>query len=132
MGITVALLLQAALGGALMIILALTLIGGAVVLAALLGGALVGDRSTKAEATDPILPPGTILGASGLGMAAIGAFYSFALSLVGIALGMLAYYRGAQVLGVMACVLSFAAIFVAFYTGAAENPEQFSLWGNGR
>lgn len=126
------LLLQAALGGALTIILALALIGGAVLLAAMLGGTLVGDESAKAEATDPILPPGTILGASGLSMAAIGAFYSFTFTFLGMMLGALAYYRGARAWGLVVVVLSFVGVFVAFYSGAAENAEQFTLWGNGR
>lgn len=105
-------------------ILFLVVVAGVVVIAAISGGAL-SDRGDEVS-TGPILPPGTLLVASGLGFALLGAFYSISLTFVGIMLGMMAYYRGARLLGVVVSALSFAAIFVGYYVGSG-GPYQFSL-----
>ena len=124
MRLAVALLLQGALGGAFLVVLALVLIAAVVVIAAVSGGTLGGgDRGQEAA---PIIPPGTILAASGLGLAALGGFYASAgLNFVGIIAGAIAYYRGARVLGVAATVLSFVTIFVGYYLGSGAS--QFNL-----
>ena len=118
-------LLQAALGGAFLLILFLILVAGVVVIAAISGGAL-SDRDSQVSSV-PIVPPGTVLAASGLGLAVLGALYSLSLAFVGIILGMMAYYRGARVLGGVATVLSFVAIFVGVYLGIATGPSPFSI-----
>ena len=124
MGITIA-LLQAALGGALLVVLFFVLVAVVVVMATVYGGAL-GSGEGKQEAA-PIIPPGTILAASGLGMVVLGVLHSFSLLLVGIILGGLAYYRGARVLGLVVSVLAFVRIFAGYYLGSAHNPNQFSF-----
>lgn len=117
-------LLQGALGGVLLLILFFVVIAGVVVIAAISGGAL-SDREGE-DSTGPIIPPGTVLAASALGFALLGALYSLSLTFVGIMLGMMAYYRGARLLGGAVSALSFAAIFVGYYLGSG-GPHQFSL-----
>jgi hypothetical protein len=117
-------LLQGALGGAFLLILFFVLIAGVVIIAAISGGAL-SNREGEVS-TGPIVPPGTVLAASGLGFAALGALYSLSLTFVGIILGMMAYYRGARLLGGLVSILSFAAIFIGYYLGSG-GPYQFSL-----
>jgi hypothetical protein len=122
--IAAALLLQGALGGALVVVLVLVLIVTVLVVAAAFGGAL-GSRSGE-EATQSILPPGTILAAVGLGFAALGAFYaSTGFNFLGILSGAIAYYRGARIFGIVVSVLSLATIFVGYYFGSGAN--QFDL-----
>jgi hypothetical protein len=120
-GITVALLLQGALGGALLVIVVLVLLMAVVVAAAIFGGALEdegGAGGGSAQSTQSIIPPGTILATMGLGLAILGAFYGSAgINFLGIFSGAMAYYRGARVLGVVASVLSFATIFIGYYLG---------------
>ena len=124
MRIVATLLLQGALGGALVVVLALALTLAVVVAAAVFGGA-IGDRSGE-EAAQTIAPPGTILAATRLGLAVLGAFFgSTGFNFVGIAVGAVAYYRGARLLGGAACVLSFATIFIGYYFGTGA--YQFDL-----
>ena len=114
---SVALLLQGALGGAFLVILVLILVAAVVLLAAVFGGTLGGD-SSNGETTAPLVPPGTIMAASGLGLACLEAYYgSIGFGFLGIILGGMAYYRGSRVLGIVASVLSFAAIFIGYYLG---------------
>jgi len=106
-------LLQGALGGVFLIIVLIILVAGIVVAGAVFGGALSGGGSEQESA--PIIPPGTILAASGLALAVLGAFYaSSGFNFLGIMLGALAYYRGARVLGGVVSVLSFATIFIGY------------------
>jgi hypothetical protein len=117
-------LLQGALGGVFLLILFFAVTAGVVVIGAVTGGAL-SDKEGE-ESTGPILPPGTLLAASALGLGVLGAFYSLSLTFVGIMLGMMAYYRGARLLGGVVSALSFAAIFVGYYLGSG-GPYQFAL-----
>src|ERR687885_2611088 len=86
---SIALLLQGALGGAFLVILVLILVAAVVLLAAVFGGTLGGGgASSKGETTAPIIPPGTIMAASGLGLAGLGAYYgSIGFGFLGIILG---------------------------------------------
>jgi hypothetical protein len=114
---SIALLVQGALGGAFLVILVLILVAAVVLLAAVFGGTLGGD-SSNGETTAPLVPPGTIMAASGLGLACLEAYYgSIGFGFLGIILGGMAYYRGSRVLGIVASVLSFAAIFIGYYLG---------------
>jgi hypothetical protein len=106
-------LLQGALGGIFLIIVLIILIAAVVVAGAIFGGALSGGGSEQEAA--PIIPPGTILAASGLALAVLGAFYaSSGFNFLGIMLGALAYYRGARVLGGVVCAVSFITIFIGY------------------
>lgn len=116
----IAFLLQGALGGALLIIIAFVLVVGVVVLAGVFGGALGGRGGAVGEEaqTDKIVPPGTIVAGVGIGLAVIGVYTpSLSFGFLGIAMGAVAYYRGARVLGGAASVLSLAAIFIAYFLG---------------
>ncbi len=118
---TTALLLQGALGGALIVILLFVGVVAVVVAAGVFGGALGGRGGTGGEdasQTQGIVPPGTILAGVGVGLAVIGAYSpSLGFGFVGMAVGAIAYYRGARVLGGVASVLSFIALFIAYYMG---------------
>jgi hypothetical protein len=121
-------LLQGALGGAILVILVFILIVGAVVAASVFGGALGGEGTSPSsrEAAPPILPPGTILAAVGLGFAWFAVYYgSSGNGFVGIMLGAMAYYRGARVLGGVVSVLSFVSLIVGHYVG--DQLAQFSF-----
>jgi hypothetical protein len=121
-------LLQGALGGALLVIIVFLLIVGAVVAASLFGGALGGEGTSPSsrEATAPILPPGTVMGALGLGFAWFAVYYgSSGMGFVGIMLGAMAYYRGARVLGGVVSVISFATLIIGYYVG--DQLAQFSF-----
>ena len=118
---SIAFLLQGALGGALLVILLFVGVVAVVVAAGVFGGALGGRGGTGGEdasQTQGIVPPGTIIAGVGMGLAVVGAFYpSLSFGFVGIALGAIAYYRGARVLGGVVSVLSFAAICVGYFMG---------------
>lgn len=118
---SIALLLQGALGGALLLILLFVGVVAVVVAAGVFGGAL-GDRSgtggEDASQTQGLVPPGTVLAGVGMGLAVVGAFLpSLGLGFVGMAVGAIAYYRGARVLGGAVSVLSFIALFIAYFMG---------------
>jgi len=122
--IATALLLQGALGGALVVVLVFVLILTVLVVAAAFGGAL-GDRS-GAEATQSILPPGTILAAVGLGCAVIGTFFaSTGFNFLGILSGAIAYYRGARIFGIVVSILSLVTIFIGYYFGSGAGQFDF-------
>jgi hypothetical protein len=115
-------LLQGALGGIVLIIVLVILV--AAVAGAIFGGALSGGGSEQEAA--PIIPPGTVLAASGLALAVLGAFYaSSGFNFLGIMLGALAYYRGARVLGGVVCILSFVTIFIGYTLSGGAH--QFSF-----
>ena len=117
----IAFLLQGALGGALLIIIAFVLVVGVVVLAGVFGGALGGRGGAggeEANQTGRIVPPGTIVAGVGMGLAVIGAYApSLGFGFLGMATGAIAYYRGARVLGGAASLLSLAAIVISFFMG---------------
>ncbi len=117
-------MLQGALGGVFLIIVLIILVASVVVAGAMFGGALSGGGSEQEAA--PIIPPGTILAASGLALAVLGAFYaSTGFNFLGIMLGALAYYRGARVLGLVVSVLSFVTIFIGYLLSSGA--YQFSF-----
>ncbi len=119
----IAFLLQGALGGVFVIILAIVAIVAVVVLGGIFGGALQdrgGGQGGEAGETETqnILPQGTILAAVGLGLAVIGAFSpSVALAILGMVMGAMSYFRGSRILGIAVSVLSLAAIFLAIWFG---------------
>ena len=118
---TTALLLQGALGGALILVLLFAGVVAVVVAAGVFGGAVGGRGGTGGEdasQTQGIVPPGTILAGVGVGLAVIGAYSpSLGFGFVGMAVGAIAYYRGARVLGGVASILSFITLFVAYFMG---------------
>src|ERR687889_1156032 len=74
----IAFLLQGALGGALLLILLFVAVVVVVVAAGVFGGAVGGRGGSGGEdasQTQGIVPPGTILAGTGMGLAVIGAFY---------------------------------------------------------
>ncbi len=117
----IAFLLQGALGGALLLILLFVAVVIVVVAAGIFGGAVGGRGGSGGEdatQTQGIVPPRTILAGTGMGLAVIGAFYpSLSFGFVGMALGAVAYYRGARVLGGVVSVLSFITIFIGYFMG---------------
>ncbi len=117
----ITLLLQGALGGALILVLLFAGVVTVVVAAGVFGGAVGGRGGAGGEdasQTPGIVPPGTILAGVGVGLAVIGAFSpSLGFGFVGMAVGAIAYYRGARILGGVASVLSFITLFVAYFMG---------------
>jgi hypothetical protein len=117
----IAFLLQGALGGALLLVLLFAGVVAVVVAAGVFGGAVGGRGGSGGEdanQTQGLVPPGTILAGVGMGLAVIGALYpSLSFGFVGMALGAIAYYRGARILGGVVSVLSFIALFIGYFMG---------------
>ena len=125
MSIVVA-LLQGIAGGILVVIF-LAVVGGGVLLAAALGRAS-GGSSTARLPGEPqrSLLPARILCAIGLGFAVIGAFFiSVGTNIVGMILGLVGYYFGARVFGVLVIVLSTVTLFIGLLIGPGAIPGTY-------
>lgn len=126
MSVTVA-LLQGGIGGALLIVLFFAVVGGGVLLAAVLGRAS-GGRGLVRPPGEPerSLLPARILCATGLGFAVIGAFFiSVGTNIVGMILGVVGYYLGARVFGVVVIVLSTVTLFIGLLVGQGAIPGSY-------
>ena len=119
-------LLQGLAGGILVIIF-FAVVGGSVVLAAVLGRAS-GESSAARPLGEPerSLLPARILCAIGLGFAVIGAFFiSVGTNVLGMILGLVGYYMGARVFGVVVIGLSTITLFIGLLIGPGAIPGAY-------
>ena len=119
-------LLQGLAGGILVIIF-LAVVGGGVLLSAVLGRAS-GVSSAARPPGEPqrSLLPARILCAIGLGFAVIGAFFiSVGTNVLGMILGLVGYYFGARVFGVLVIVLSMVTLFIGLLIAPGAIPGTY-------
>jgi hypothetical protein len=119
-------LLQGIAGGILVVIF-FAVVGGGVLLAAVLGRASGGSSAARPPGEpEKSLLPARILCAIGLGFAVIGAFFiSVGTSVVGMILGLVGYYMGARVFGVLVIVLSTITLFIGLLIGPGAIPGAY-------
>jgi hypothetical protein len=119
-------LLQGIAGGILAVIF-FAVIGGGVLLAAVLGRASGGSSAARPPGEpEKSLLPARILCAIGLGFAVIGAFFiSVGTNIVGMILGLVGYYMGARVFGVLVIVLSTITLFIGLLIGPGAIPGTY-------
>ncbi len=121
------------IAGALLVVLLLALVGGGLLLAAVFGRAAGGspdDRPDVGGRSGLIL--GRIICAVGLGSAMIGAYYvSVGTNVMGMLLGMIGYYLGARVFGVVIIVLSTITLFIGLLVGQGAVPGAYDEIMNG-
>jgi hypothetical protein len=119
-------LLQGIAGGILAVIF-FAVIGGGVLLAAVLGRASGGSSGARPPGEpEKSLLPARILCAIGLGFAVIGAFFiSVGTNIVGMILGLVGYYMGARVFGVLVIVLSTITLFIGLLIGPGAIPGTY-------
>lgn len=122
----VAALLQGIAGGILIVIF-FAVVGGGVLLAAVLGRASGGSSAARPPGEpERSLLPARILCAIGLGFAVIGAFFiSVGTNVVGMILGLVGYYFGARVFGVLVIVLSTITLFIGLLIGPGAIPGTY-------
>lgn len=125
MSIAVA-LLQGVAGG-ILIVLFFAVIGGGVLFAAVFGRAFGGsDAARPPGEPERSLLPARILCATGLGFAVIGAFFiSIGTNIIGLVLGMVGYYLGARVFGVLVIVLSTITLFIGLLFAPGALPGSY-------
>lgn len=125
-------LLQGVAGGFLVVLL-IVLVGGGLLVAAVFGraaGETLDDRPDVGARSGLI--PGRILCVFGLGSAVIGAYFvSVGTDVVGMLLGMMGYYFGARVFGIVIIVLSTAALFVGLLVGQGAVPGSYDQFVDG-
>lgn len=131
MSIAVA-LLQGIAGGILVVIF-FGVVGGGVLLAAALGRASGGSSAARPPGEpERSLLPARILCATGLGFAVIGAFFiSVGTNIVGMILGIVGYYLGARVFGVLVIVLSTVTLFIGLLFAPGALPGSYDEEVNG-
>jgi hypothetical protein len=119
-------LLQGIAGGILAVIF-FAVIGGGLLLAAVLGRASGGSSAARPPGEpEKSLLPARILCAIGLGFAVIGAFFiSVGTNIVGMILGLVGYYMGARVFGVLVIVLSTITLFIGLLIGPGAIPGTY-------
>jgi hypothetical protein len=119
-------LLQGIAGGILVVIF-FAVVGGGVLLAAVLGRASGGSSAARPPGEpEKSLLPARILCAIGLGFAVIGAFFiSVGTNVVGMILGLVGYYLGARVFGVLVIVLSTVTLFIGLLIGPGAIPGTY-------
>jgi hypothetical protein len=119
-------LLQGIAGGILTVIF-FAVIGGGLLLAAVLGRASgVSSAARPPGEPEKSLLPARILCAIGLGFAVIGAFFiSVGTNIVGMILGLVGYYMGARVFGVLVIVLSTITLFIGLLIGPGAIPGTY-------
>ena len=118
--------LQGVAGGFLVILLLVLVVGGLLV-AVVFGRASGGSPDDRPDvgARSSVIP-GRILCVIGLGSAVIGAFFvSVGTDVVGMLLGMMGYYLGARVFGVVIIVLSTVTLFVGLLAGQGAIPGSY-------
>ena len=119
-------LLQGIAGG-ILVVNFFAVVGGGVLLAAALGRAS-GESSMARPPGEPerSLLPARILCAIGLSFAVIGAFFiSVGTNIVGMILGLVGYYLGARVFGVLVIVLSTVTLFIGLLIGPGAIPGTY-------
>ncbi len=126
-------LLQGLAGGFLVVLL-LVVIGGGLLLVAIVSRTASGTRGAAGTPEEPerSLFPGRALCAAGLGAAVLGAFFvSVSTNVAGVILGMVGYYLGARVFGVIVIVLSAATLLIGLLVGPAAMPGAYDQETNG-
>lgn len=125
-------LLQGVAGGFLVVLL-IVLVGGGLLLAAVFGRAAGGRPDDRPDVgARSGLIPGRILCTIGLGSAVIGAFFvSIGSDIMGMLLGMMGYYFGARVFGVVVIVLSTVTLFVGLLVGQGVIPGSYDQFVEG-
>lgn len=114
-------LLQAS-GGVFLAILFFAVLGGGLLIVAVLGARRQG-RS---------LFPARALCVVGLSFAAVGAFLvSMATDVLGMVLGMVGYFLGARVLGALVVILSMATLLIGLVVGPLSIPGSYDQPTNG-
>lgn len=130
---SVALTLLQAIGGAFLVILFFAVLGGGLLLVAVIGGRTArgpdygggGERGRS-------LFPARALCVVGLSFAVVGAFFvSMATDVLGIVLGMVGYFLGARVLGTVVVILSIATLLVGLLVGPLSIPGAYDQPTNG-
>ena len=125
-------LLQGVAGGFLIVLL-IVVVGGGLLVAVVFGRA-VGESpdDRPLEEARQSLVPGRILCAIGLGSAVIGAYFvDIGTNVVGMVLGMMGYYFGARVFGVVIVVLSTITLFVGLLVGQGAIPGSYDQFVDG-
>ena len=124
-------LVQAVAGGFLLILVLALIIGGLITVA-VFGRAAGGRPDDRPAGARQGLILGRMLCAIGLGSAAIGAlFVSVGTDVVGMVLGMMGYYLGARVFGVVLIVLSTITLFIGLLVGQGAIPGSYDQIMNG-
>jgi hypothetical protein len=119
-------LMQDIAGGILAVIF-FAVVGGGVLLSAVLGRTSGGSSAARPPGEpERSLLPARILCANGLGFAVIGAFFiSVGTNVVGMILGLVGYYLGARVFGVLVIVLSTVTLFIGLLIGPGAIPGTY-------
>jgi len=119
-------LLQGLAGGILVVIF-FAVVGGGVLFAAVLGKASGGSSAARPPGEpERSLLPARVLCAIGLGFAVIGAFFiSVGTNIIGMILGLVGYYMGARVFGVLVIVLSTVTLFIGLLIGPGAIPGTY-------
>ena len=119
-------LMQGIAGGILAVIF-FAVVGGGVLLSAVLGRTSGGSSAARPPGEpERSLLPARILCATGLGFAVIGAFFvSVGTNVVGMILGLVGYYLGARVFGVLVIVLSTVTLFIGLLIGPGAIPGTY-------
>ena len=122
----VAALLQG-IAGEILAIIFFAVVGGGVLLSAVLGRTSGGSSAARPPGEpERRLLPARILCAIGLGFAVIGAFFiSVGTNVVGMILGLVGYYLGARVFGVLVIVLSTVTLFIGLLIGPGAIPGTY-------
>ena len=125
MSVTLA-LLQGIAGGILVVIF-FVVVGGGILFAAVLGRASRGSSAARTPVEpERSLLPARILCAIGLGFAVIGAFFiSVGTNVVGMILGLVGYYFGARIFGVLVIILSTITLFIGLLIGPGAIPGAY-------
>lgn len=119
-------LMQGIAGGILAVVF-FAVVGGGVLLSAVLGRTSGGSSAARPPGEpERSLLPARILCATGLGFAVIGAFFiSVGTNIVGMILGLVGYYFGARVFGVLVIVLSTVTLFIGLLIGPGSIPGTY-------
>ena len=130
---SVAVALLQGIAGGILVVIFFAVVGGGVLLAAVLGRAS-GESSAARPPGEPerSLLPARILCAIGLGFAVIGAFFiSVGTNVVGMILGLMGYYLGARVFGVLIIVLSTITLLIGLLVAPGALPGSYDQEVNG-
>jgi hypothetical protein len=131
MSITLALL--QAIGGAFLVILFLGVLGGGLLLVAVIGGRVAPSPDNGGgRRRERSLFPARALCVLGISFAVVGAFFvSMATDVLGMVLGMVGYFLGARVLGTVVVILSIATLLIGLLVGPAAIPGSYDQPTNG-
>jgi hypothetical protein len=125
--VSIAVALLQGIAGGILVVIFFAVIGGGLLLAAVLGRASGGSSAARPPGEpEKSLLPARILCAIGLGFAVIGAFFiSVGTNIVGMILGLVGYYMGARVFGVLVIVLSTITLFIGLLIGPGAIPGTY-------